>query len=1007
MDIRVLGPVELWSAEGMVALGPARQRLLLAVLAADAGRLVTVDTVIDRIWGEQPPERARETLYVHIARLRRVLAGAGDDRSGVLVHRAGGYVLDVDPGAVDLHRFEELVARAREDDDDADRARRLREALGLWRGVALADLSGGWVERARGVWRQRRLNAALAWAHAELRAGDPDRLIGPLTELLDENPLAENVATMLMRGLHATGRRAEALDCYARVRQRLVDDLGIDPGAELQEVHRQILTSRGPAPTGQEPVAPVPHQLPLPVAGFTGRQLEIFETDTVLDRVAHTPTTPVILAVTGTAGVGKTALAVHWAHRVTGSFPDGQLYLDLHGYHPDRPVDPAAALAAFLRALGVAPGTLPDDTDERAALYRSLLAHRRTLIVLDNASSVDQVRPLLPGSRTCFVVVTSRDTLAGLVARDGAHRVRLDALPMDDALALLHATIGETVVAAPEVAATLADLCARLPLALRVAAEIAAARPEIGLADLVASLTDERRRLDLLDTGDRYGAVRAVFSWSYRRLDPAARAAFRRTALHPGAEFDRYALAALLGADLAATGRALDTLAGAHLVTRVAPDRYTMHDLLRAYARELALDEDDEAGRRTASTRLLDLYRYAAATAMDQVVPAERHRRPPVDPPAGPVPDLSAPPAAKAWLETERSNLVAAVTEAADHGWPRHAVDLDIIIWRFLYVGGYDAEALALNARMLELTAELGDHTYRAQLFNQAGATWSRRGEPERAIESITMALEAARGSGDRRDELRILANLGIYHARVGRYRQATDTLKTVAAMSAELGEAMGEAQSMANLSEIYRLQGHHREAVETGARAVTLYHRSGERIGLGMVLNNLGLARVELGDLDAAAADLREALLIHREFGNRDSEGAALNGLALVHARRGEVAEAVRHHEQALAIYLGTGNTGREQDALICLGDTLRRSGATARAESCYRSALELSRAGGDRRDQARALVGLAEVDAAAGDVDGAETHWGEALDLYTALGVAQAVDIRRQLRALRAERG
>jgi DNA-binding SARP family transcriptional activator/Tfp pilus assembly protein PilF len=1004
MDIRVLGPVELWSAGSMVPLGPARQRSLLAVLAADAGRLVTLDTVIDRIWGAQPPERARDTLYVHIARLRRVLANAGADRSGVLVHRAGGYVLDVDPDEVDLHRFENLVTRARADPDDAGRARRLREALGLWRGVALADLSGGWVERVRGVWGRRRLDAALAWAQAELRAGDPGRLVGPLTELLDENPLAENLATMLMRALHATGRRAEALDCYAGIRQRLVDELGIDPGAELQEVHRQILTSDEPGPTGPDradpPPAHVPHQLPLPVAGFTGRQLEIFETDNALGRAAETATAPVILAITGTAGVGKTALAVHWAHRVTGSFPDGQLYLDLHGYHPVRPVEPDAALAAFLRALGVAPANLPDDLDERAALYRSLLARRRMLIVLDNASSADQVRPLLPGSRTCFVVVTSRDTLAGLVARDGAHRVRLDALPMDDALALLHATVGETVLAAPETAATLADLCARLPLALRVAAELAAARPELGLADLVAGLTDERRRLDLLDTGDRYSAVRAVFSWSYRRLDPATRDAFRRIALHPGTEVDRYAVAALLPADLAEAGRALDTLAGAHLVTRLAPDRYTMHDLLRVYAREVALAEDGEEDRRAAVTRLLDHYRYTAAVAMDRVAPAESVRRPRVDPPDGPTPDLPDQPTATAWLETERRSLVAVTTHAAEHGWPRHAIHLAVIIWRLLYLGGHDAETLAMNTRALELARETGEHAFEAQLLNQIGAVWLRRGDPGRAIRSLTEALELVRRVGDRTNELRILGNLGIYHARAGQYDLAVDVLTRLAATHAERGDRAFEGQSVANLAEVHRLQGRPEKAIEVGDRAVALYRESDQRVGLGMVLNNLGLARLELGHLDAAAADLREALRIHREFGNRDSEGAALNGLALVHSRRDDHAEAVLHHELALAIYRRTGNHAREADALICLGDTLRRSGAAARAETCYRSALELSRTGGDRRDQARALAGLAEVSVATGRGERADAYWREALDLYTALGVPEAGRIRQQLR-------
>ena len=445
-----------------------------------------------------------------------------------------------------------------------------------------------------------------------------------------------------------------------------------------------------------------PAQLPAAVEVFMGRAAELAELDRLLATAGGTPTAVVISAVSGTAGVGKSALALRWAHRVREAFPAGQLYVNLRGFDPDQPLSAADALAGFLRALGVAGQAIPLEVEERAAAYRSLLDGRRMLVVLDNAYSVEQVRPLLPGAPSCVVVVTSRDSLPGLVARHGAHRLDLDLLPHEDAVALLAALIGGRVEAEPDAAIVLAELCARLPLALRVAAELAVARPSTSLAQLVAELADEQRRLELLDAGgDPRTAVRAVFSWSYLHLPAEAARAFRLLGLHPGPDLGPYAAAALIHTGLEQAQHLLDLLARAHLIRPTSPGRYGMHDLLRAYATYRAGIEDSEAERWVARTRLFDHYLATAAAAMDILVPAERHRRPRVPPSATPSPPVADPATTRAWLDAERVALTTVCAYTAAHGRPGHTTGLAGILFRYLEVGGHYPNAVAIHTHAL------------------------------------------------------------------------------------------------------------------------------------------------------------------------------------------------------------------------------------------------------------------------------------------------------------------
>ncbi|SCL31869.1 NB-ARC domain-containing protein [Micromonospora rhizosphaerae] len=546
----------------------------------------------------------RHTLYVYIARLRGLIAAAAaaDGTVAAVVRRSRGYVLDVDPDRVDVHRFRRLVEQARDPHcPDTKRVALLRQALALWRGTPLADLPGDWAARVREGLQQQRLDAVVCWAEAELRRGNAGDLVGPLTDLIAEHPLVEPLAALLMRALHSTGRTATALDCYVAMRRRLVDQVGMEPGAELQQLHRAILRGDLDQASGwgrERSGHAVPAQLPLDVHGFAGRDTELCQLDAILTAAGEEPTTVAILALTGTAGVGKTALAMHWAHRVANRFPDGQLYVNLRGFDANSPATrPDEALRALLDALQVPPQRVPASLAAQVGLYRSLLADRRVLVVLDNASDADQVRPLLPGSPGCLVVVTSRNQLPGLVAAEGAHPLTLGLLSTDDARQMLARRLGpERVAAEPRSVDDIIARCAQLPLALAIVAARAATHPEFPLGMLVADLGDSSGGLEPFSGGDPSTDVRAVFSWSYRTLSPSAARLFRLLAVHPGPDIATTAAASLIGAPPGQVRPLLAELARAHLVTEHPAGRFAFHDLLRAYATELveAVDADTD-----------------------------------------------------------------------------------------------------------------------------------------------------------------------------------------------------------------------------------------------------------------------------------------------------------------------------------------------------------------------------------------------------------------------------
>jgi DNA-binding SARP family transcriptional activator/tetratricopeptide (TPR) repeat protein len=970
----VIGPLLVRDGDAVVHVPAARQRVLLAALLLRANKVVAAETLAELVWDGAPPAGAMVTLRSHVSRLRHVL---GPDAGARLVTRYPGYLIEAGDEEVDVPRFADLCregAAAVRAGAWAEASDLLAEALGLWRGEPLADIPCELLHRDEVPALEQSRLQALEWRiEADLHLGRHGDLVAELRTLTAAHPLREPFYAQLMLAQYRCGRQAEALAAYQQARHVLADALGTDPGTALRELHQRILNvdpfldaprstslasgSAGPA---------VPRQLPAPVAHFAGRTEELAALTRLLDQPAghsadQVPEAIVISAIGGTAGVGKTALAVHWAHRVADRFPDGQLYANLRGYDPGRPVSAADALAGFLHALDVPEHDIPADENHRAAQYRSLLAGRRMLVVLDNASDVAQIRPLLPGSPGCMVVVTSRDALAGLVARDGAQRLDLDLLPRDDALGLLRATIGARVDADPDAAEALADRCCRLPLALRVAAELAVSRPTIPLAALASELADRQRRLDLLDAaGDQRTAVRAVFSWSYRHLADAAARVFSLLGLHPGPDLDSWAAAALTGTTVADARRLLDRLARAYLVQHVPQDRYSMHDLLRAYASQVAAEEATDAVRREALTRLLDHYLHTATAAVGALYPGER-RQGKVTGPGTAAGQVTEPAAARHWLDAERANLAAVTAFAADHGWPGHATGLAATLFRYLDTGSHYPEAVTIHAHARKAAAAVGDRTAEATALNGLGLAGWRQGRHQQATDQLRAALGLCRQTGDRTGETRALVNLGVIDSRQGRYEQAAD----------------------------------HFEA------ALVLCRQSGDRTGETRALVNLGLAEFRRGRHEQAAAHFEAALELCRQTGDRTAGGYALTSLGVLDVRQGRYQQATGHHQQALTLFREVGDRSGEANTLNGLGELFLARGRPADARTHHTMALHAAREIGDAYEEARAHDGLARAYRAAGDDGEADRCWQRALAMYIQLGAPEADEVRECLGA------
>ena len=734
------------------------------------------------------------------------------------------------------------------------------------------------------------------------------------------------------------------LQAPAADRRRLAD--------ALDELRDRVKTRAEPAE-----LAGSPRELPLDVAEFTGRAEEIAELDRLVTAEGQLP--PVVIsAVAGTAGVGKTALAVHWAHRARDRFPDGHLYVDLRGFDPDEPMAPAAALASLLRSLGVNSADIPPEQAERAARYRSLLSDRRMLVVLDNAHSAEQVRDLLPGTPSCFVLVTSRDRLTGLVIRHGARRINLDVLTGPDAVALLRALLGDRVDAEPDGVAALAERCVRLPLALRIAAELAAAHPSRTLSDLATEL--KQHHLDMFGAdGDQRTAIRAVFSWSYRHLPADAARMFRQISLHPGTDLDAEAAAALNGSDLPTAGRLLDTLNRGHLIQETTNGRYGQHDLLRIYARELATSTDREPDRRTAQTRLFDYYLAYTAAAADTLHPG-RYGRPSLT--VTPTPAMSDAATARKWLDTERDNLIATCNYTATHGWPDHVIGLASAIDRYLD-SGYRTEAVTIHTHALHASQQTGNRAAQATaLINLAAVDW-RLGRYTTATQQLREAITLYQHTNDAAGEARALINLGIVEEMQGQLDTAATHYRHALELSREAGNLAGEAHALTNLGDVHNRQGTYDSAADHHSQALTLYQTLDNRTGEADALISLGIVRTSQGDHATAADHLTQALSIHRRLGNKVGEAYALTNLADIQAQTNQLTEATTGYNQAIEIFRAIGERYGETAALNSLGKALHLANHHIDGQLRHTDALAIATETANLEEQAHAHAGLAHT--------------------------------------------
>ncbi|GIF23614.1 DNA-binding SARP family transcriptional activator/tetratricopeptide (TPR) repeat protein [Actinoplanes tereljensis] len=876
MEVRVLGPIEVCVAGSPVDAGASRQRAVLAVLAIEAGRPVSPGVLLERVWGADPPQRVRHSLHVYISRIRQLCAAAG--APAAVVRRSGGYVLDLPPGATDTGRFRDLVARAGV--APADRVRLLGEAIALWRGEPLSGLAGEWAEREREAWQRRYVEAILSWAAAKRQGGDLDGAVEALLRLSADHPYDEAVAAELMHTLAAGGQRARALEHYRTVRARFVDDLGTEPGAALRQVHRELLSEEPlPVPAARRG----PALLPSDAWGFTGREPQLARLDEVLAGSAEQPTAVPIGLITGPPGVGKTTLAVHWAHRVAARFPDGQLYVNLRGFDPGgRTTEPVDAVRRFLDALGVPAAGVPQGLEAQAARYRSLISGRRMLVVLDNARDADQVRPLLPGTSSVVVLVTSRNRLTGLVAVDGARPLALDVLSPAESRELLQRRLG-----AERVPDRVVTLCAGLPLALAI---VAARAQESSFAALADELVRGGRQLDSLDAGDSRTEVRAVFSWSYQALTAAGAHLFRLLGLHPGPDFGRRAAESLAGTDVRA---GLAELTRASLLVEYRPGRYALHDLLRAYAMELmtSADRPEEA-----FARLADHYLHSAAAADRLLNPLRRASVLPITAPAhGTSTDDPADPAA--WFAVERANLLAVLGRAAETGQGRAAWQLawaadtalerlghwhDLVSsWeRALRVApdtaarayahrrlahgftllGRDAEAEAQLQEVLRLYEQAGDLTGQAVTHHSLSYMYDTRDDVERALHHSELALACSEQAGDTAELATALNAVGWCHGRLGDHARAlTYCRRALALIDPADHRSLGETWD--SIGYAHHHLGEYDRAADAYRTAVAMARRAEDRFAEATLLTHLGDTCVAAGDRKAAGAAWRPAI--------------------------------------------------------------------------------------------------------------------------------------------------
>jgi DNA-binding SARP family transcriptional activator len=926
MWLGVLGPLLVVHEGTVIPVPSAKQRLVLAALLTQPNRVVSPESLIDAMWDADPPDSAQVTMRNHVRRLRQTLGPAVGAR---IVTRHPGYLMEIGEDECDLLAFVRLcrlgqaAARSGQWRTAVDV---LDEALALWRGDPLADVPSPSLRRAEGPRiEELRLQALESRVEAKLSLGESDDLVADLRRLVARHPLRERLHAQLMLALYRAGRQGEALAAYQAAHLALIRELGVDPGVELQLLHARILradpellvpatiSTPPPMPDNSSPTADLvrpelleqpeqpasqpsvsnltPRQLPAAPRHFVGRTTELKTLWESLPGFADAEDAPAgapvtICAIEGTAGIGKTVLALHWAHQAADRFPDGQVYVNLRGFDPvGQPMAPAEAVRGFLDAFGVPVARIPTGVDAQAALYRSLVADKRVLVVLDNARDIDQIRPLLPGSSSCLVLITSRSQLAGLVAAEGAQSLALGVLTAAEGRDLLEARLlAERVAADPRAVAELIGLCAGLPLALGIVAARAAIHAQLPLATLASELRDARNLLDALDIGDPTTDVRAAVSWSYRSLGPAAARMLRLLAVHAGPDISLPAAASLSGAPITETRRALRELTRANLLAEQVPGRFSMHDLLRVYAAEQTRGHGGESAAelREAVHRLLDHYLHTGDAATTLIDPTRETTDAPPARPGVTLETIGDDARALQWFEAEHQALLAVAERAATAGFDLHAWQIPFMMTVF----------------------------------------FDRRGHWHNWVAAQLLGLEAARRLGDLGAQTRIHRSLAAAHTALSSYDDARTHYLHSLDLCQRLDDQVGEAHVHRGLSMVCEMQGRDAEALSHSWRAFELYTAAGHKSGQAHALNDLGWSYGQAGDFEAAVRYCEQALELLRELGDVDGEAATWDSLGYAHRRLGQHTVAMSCYRRALTIYQQLGDRYRQARTLVRLGD-------------------------------------------------------------------------------------
>jgi DNA-binding SARP family transcriptional activator len=964
VKFKILGPVEITAGSERLDLGGTRQQIVIAMLLLHANRVVTMDRLLEAIYGEDLPPTARSQAQISISWLRRVFAARS--RDPIILTREHGYAINVDSAGLDSRQFEELVASARTSRDAGrlDQAvAYYRDALRLWRGPALDGIDSQLIRVTASRLDEQRIATNEVRLELELELGRHHELVGELTELVQEHPLRERLRGQLMLALYRCDRTAEALEVYRQARQTMIDELGIEPSGRLRQLQRAILNSdsslelpvvatvRREQPAGATE-RQAPSLLPTDIADFTGRTVELSQINRQLIHPGgqDAPVAVSVAVLVGKGGVGKTCIAVHASHGLAAHFPDGQLFADLHGGTSHR-VSPTQVLERFLRALGLPGPQIPEGLDERAEVYRALIADRKVLVVLDGAATESQVSPLLPGTGAAAVIITSRSWLTGLA---GAVHIEVGVFGPDKSLDLLARIAGvERVKTQLQAAAAVAEHCGHLPLALRIAGARLSARPHWSIEQLVDRLADETHRLDELRHGDM--GIRPSILLTYNSVGEEARRLFRRLALLEVPLFTGWLSAALLDQPFAHAQDVLEDLVSAQLIETMGTgsgvhSQYRFHELIRVFARERLATEEPAAERRTALERGLSALLYLAERAHCGYFGGDyvriRSDAPRFELPEQLVGQLVGDPLS--WYERERAVLVAGVRQAAQAG-------LVELCW------GLASSAVAL----FESRVYLDD--------------WR---------ETHDIALEATSKARNVRGQAAIRYSIGSLHMVQQRFTPAHRELTTAAQLFAEVGDDHGVALAILHIAYLDRLSGRLDDATRRYEQALAVFRRTEDQIAVAYVLQGQAHVKLEVNEVDSATGLLAEALQLCRGANCARIEAQVLYRIGEAYLQTGDLADGVSTFEEVLRITTDMGDLIGEGYAWQGIGAAKLRQGELEEAHNALHRVLELAGSTGERLIEARSLLGLSELALAKGDPGEAVVFAQQACELFRDMG-------------------